>query len=88
MSSSLYWRPAPKEEPPAHDLPFGLKKAISQRFWGHDGSLYGDKVEMGASVIPYLEGLADGGTEEIADGARELIAAIRKHGTVEVWIGE
>ncbi len=88
MSTNLYMRPVPREQPPAEELPFGLKKAISQRLWGHDGSLYGDEVEVGPSMVPYLEGLADGGSGEISAGATELLAAIRTHGAVTLWIGE
>lgn len=83
MSSSMYWRPAPKEEPPANDLPYALKRAVAQRFWHHDGSLYGDDYELGKEDVSYLEGLADAGI----DGAAELIEAIRQHGRVLVWIG-
>lgn len=83
MSSSLYWRAAPKALPPKHDLPSELKYAIARRFWGHDGSLYGDEIEMDKSSIGYLEGLVDGGV----DGAQELIDAIRKETVVQLWIG-
>lgn len=87
MSSSMYWRPAPTEEPPAHGLPTSFKKTIAQRMWGHDGSLFGEKVEVGRELVPYLEGLVDGGSGEIKEGAEELLAAIAKHGRVEIWIG-
>jgi len=85
MSSSLYWRPVPRDIPPAEELPYQLKKALSVRLWGHDGSLYGDKVELNKAtpIIPYLEGLADAGVE----GAEELIRAINIHDAVVVWIG-
>lgn len=82
MSSSLYWRPAPKNVPPARDLPESLKKRISQRLWGHDGSLNGDEIEIGKEMLPYLEGLDDAG----AEGAADLIAAINAHGRVLLWI--
>lgn len=82
MSTSLYWRPVPQDTPPARDLPYDLKKAISQRFWGHDGSLYGDEVELTQAHVMYLEGLRDAGV----DGAADLIAAIRAHGAIELWI--
>lgn len=84
MSSSMYWRPAPKEEPPAHDLPYELKHTVAQRFWNHDGTLHGDDHQLGKDDLPYLEGLADAGI----DGARELIEAIKQHDSVLVWIGD
>lgn len=83
MSSTLYWRPAPKDVPPAESLPFELKKAIARRLWDHDGSLHGDEVTIGSDMVPYLEGLEDAGV----DGAVELIKAIRDHGSVLLWIG-
>lgn len=86
MSSSLYWRPAPKDPPPRRHLPFGLKKAIAQRIWGHDGSLYGDAVEIDLSWTMYFEGLRDAGNSEIAEGAREVLAALAEHGKIELLI--
>lgn len=87
MSTSLYWRPAPKPTR-EEELPFALKKALARRLWGHDGSLYGDTRELDARIVPYLEGLVDGGMAEVAAGAYDLIAAIKEHETIEVWIGE
>lgn len=81
MSTSMYWRPVPKEPRPA-ELPYDLKRAIAQRLWGHDGSLWGEATEIDRSILPYLEGLRDAGV----DGAAELIAAIQQHDKVEVWI--
>lgn len=83
MSSTLYWRPAPKDVPPAESLPFELKKAIARRFWDHDGSLHGEEIEVDTEGVPYLEGLSDAGV----DGADELLQAIREHGRVLLWIG-
>lgn len=40
-------------------------------------------MEVGKEFVWYLEGLADCGVE----GADDLIAAIRTHGSVIVWIG-
>lgn len=82
MSTSLYWRPAPKDVPPADTLPSELKKALARRYWDHDGSMWADEREFDSADVPYLEGLRDAGL----DGAAELIAAIKKHGRVEVWI--
>lgn len=84
MSTNLYWRPAPREVPAPRDLPEGLKKAIANRLWAHDGSLFGHEIELDERVVPYLDGLSDGSV----DGADDLIGAIRAHGKVLVWIGE
>lgn len=82
MSTSLYWRPAPKNLPPENYLPPALKHAIAKRIWEHDGSVHGDEIEVNKAFLPYLEGLADGHVE----GAGELISAIREHETVLLWI--
>jgi hypothetical protein len=87
MSFGLYWRPVPKEVPPARDLPVALKYPLARRYFDHDGTLRGEMLVTKAH-IPYLEGLADGSSGEVAEGARELIAAINEHEIVDLWIGE
>lgn len=85
MTTTMYWRPAPKDVPPAHDLPDTLKRALANRIWDHDGTLHGESVQIGTQTdLAYLEGLRDAGV----DGAQELLTAIRKNGLVELWIGE
>lgn len=82
MSSSMYWRPAPKEVPPPNELSYELKKAVARRWWDHDGSLNGGEIEIGRGHLNYLQVLADGGVE----GADDLIKAVEEHGNVLVWI--
>lgn len=84
MSTSLYWRPVPKDPPPSRELSYELKKAIARRLWGHDGSLCGAEVEVDAGMALYLEGLVDAGVP----GADELLDAVREHGRVVVWIAQ
>lgn len=85
MTTTMYWRPAPKETPPAHDLPDTLKRILARRYWDHDGSLYGGEVGLGTVADrTYLEGLRDAGVT----GAAALLAAVIEHGAVELWIGE
>jgi hypothetical protein len=86
MSSSLYWRPVPREVPPANSLPYGLKKALARRYWDHDGSLNGDMIEISEADVPYLEGIRDAASGEVSEGAAGLIEAIREYGAVEIWI--
>lgn len=84
MSSSLYWRPAPKEEPPEESLPDGLKFVLRERAKRGWDNLR-DKVDYGKPDVPYLEGLVDAGNEEVSEGASALLKAIETHGEVEVW---
>jgi hypothetical protein len=83
----MYWRPVPKDLPEPESVS-GVKRLLAERLWGHDGSLYGEPIEVGKSLIPYLEGIADAGSGERKEDAEALIAAIREHGSIELWIGE
>jgi hypothetical protein len=87
VSFSLYWRPVPKEIPPARDLPYELKRIVGQRWFGHDGTIRGECV-LTSRDIAYLEGIADANGGEASEGATELINAIREHDTVTLWIGD
>jgi hypothetical protein len=87
VSFGLYYRPVPKEIPSATDLPVALKYPLARRWFGHDGTVRG-QMTVTVSDVPYLDGLADAGAPEIAEGARELIAAVKEHGAVELWIGD
>lgn len=84
MSTALYWRPAPKDEPPPDSLSDHLKRILARRFWDHDGSLYADTVTMTRDDLAYVEGLKDA---MVAD-ANVLYEAIKEHGDVEIWISE
>jgi hypothetical protein len=78
MSQSLYWKPI---KPQRHSsLPSQLKFILQKRY---DGLETGESIILGEAVQPYLEGLADAGIE----GAKELIAAIKRHEQVEIWVG-
>ena len=87
VSTNLYWRPAPKDQPKP-ELLSGIKHLLARRLWDHDGSLHGDVIQVGPELLPYLEGIRDGGSGEIAEDADCLIDAIRRHGIVELWIAE
>ena len=86
MSLGLYYRPVPKDIPPAEELPYELKAIISRRYLGSDGSVRGECV-LDRGDTAYLEGIADS-YGPAADGAAELVQAIREHGAVTLWIGE
>jgi hypothetical protein len=79
MSSSLHYRPHINEET-GLSLSFELKKAISQKYWEHDGSLGGHWIILTESDIPYLEGVRDGGIKD----AGTLINEIRRYEAVEI----
>jgi hypothetical protein len=78
----MYWRPV-NPRPEGEYVDDAVRQRLAPRLWGDGAGT--DSVgpdELDKRFIPYLEGLADGGV----DGAQELIDAIRKHGTIEIWI--
>lgn len=79
MSSTLHWRPVVPVNSGA--LPFAVKKAISPKYWGHDGSLAGEPRILMCDDILYLEGLRDAGIAEV----QQLIDIIMAHGVVELF---
>lgn len=89
MSFGLYFRPVPKEVPPAESLSVALKYKIAPRIWGHDGTIRG-QVFLTRKDLPYLEGIRAGAglNSEAGSGADHLIIAIKKHDAVSVWIGD
>ena len=76
MSTNLYM--FPKIDPEAECLSKELKFAISQKFWGHDGSLGGENVYIDGENLSYFEGLRDGGIKD----AEKVIQAIKKYGAI------
>lgn len=72
MSTNLYWKPAIKT---GEGLSDQLKFALRKRY-GWPVSAICDE-----NSIAYLQGLADADVR----GAAELIAAIEKHGEVEIF---
>lgn len=76
MSSTLMWEPAEGKS-----LPNELKRVISKRLWGTDGSNGYGHVTMDRCDLEYLGGLRDVGVK----GAEELIGYIEKHGSVKLW---
>jgi len=81
MSSSLCWKPVVRND--EETLPDELKRVISKKLWGTDGSCGGESVVVGSEIFGYLAGLMDSGI----DGADELIELISTHGQVELWHG-
>ena len=86
MSLDCYWEPLPP--PSANDVPQGFKYVVAERWFGHDGSLRGERM-LDAHDLAYLAGLRDaaGTGGDVAEGARILIDAINKHGEIRFWIG-
>ena len=78
MSTNLYYRPVVEQD--GEDLSYELKKAISQKYWDHDGSCGGTWVPLDYEDISFLEGVLAGGIKD----AKILIKAIDKYGVVEI----
>lgn len=88
MSASLYWRPY-QPEPEGEQFGYQLKWLLVERLGLEgDGSVNTDWVLAGESLVPWLEGIRDGGGAA-ADDANKLLTLIAKYGTVEVrvWNG-
>lgn len=83
MSTSLHWRPVPKEKKDSY-LGYQLKFHIAEKLWGHDGSLNSEWEEVDSDWIPFLEGIASAGEKELAGEAEKLIELIKKHGAVQL----
>ena len=84
MSSTLYWRRATPVPPDDGHAKQPLKGILAQRLWDPDadGSLCYEEREIGTEEIPFLEGLVAAGINE----AGELLASLREHGRLVVWI--
>ena len=80
MSTDLFWQPFCP--PKGKSLPLALKYALSPTIFGHDGSLSSSPELMDKTRLDYVQGLCDARVS----GAAELMDAIRKYGTVEVWV--
>lgn len=81
MSTNLYFRQIPKDN---ECIGYQIKFHLSQKLWGHDGSLNGDWVKVDSKLIPYLEGLQSAGNKELSGEAKELISLITKYGEIEL----
>lgn len=79
MSSTLHWRPTPPTLPPT-GASSDLKHPLTKRY----RLQYDEPYQLNSDDLPYLEGLRDAGMGDAAT----LIADIRDHGSVEVWVGE
>lgn len=85
MSASMHWRPVyPKPE--GEYVDDRVRRALAQHLWDQDGSMSEGPSELDKDNLQYLQGLRDGLSGEAATSAQELIDAIRRHGTIEVWI--
>jgi hypothetical protein len=80
MSATLHWRP---EDPPeSGTLSDELRWKLGRKLCDTDGSI-GYPTSVNASLIPYLEGLADAGIKD----AEKLIGLIEKYGSIELtWV--
>lgn len=84
MSTSLYWSIVP--EPPEERSLYNLKRVMAKKFGSYDGSVGEDLGTVGKELIPFLEGIAASGDEEMGKDAQALIDAIEKHGKVNLSI--
>lgn len=84
MSTSLYWRPKPKEPKDTY-LGYRIKYYLSKKLWGHDGSLVGEWTTVDKSWIPYLKGVNDATDDkELTEEIEKLFELLDKYGEIEV----
>lgn len=87
MSATMYWRPTP-HDPRGHVILPPLHSLLARAWLGQDGTLGTGPYTVSAcapsstSNCAYLQGLVDAGL----DGAQELLDAIGKHDSVDIWI--
>lgn len=77
MSRTLYWQPVLYDKRP---LPDALRLLLAER-WPN----LNEPMNLSGSeetAICYLEGLRDANVV----GAQELLAAVREHGEVTIWL--
>lgn len=82
MSTSIYWRPKPKELKDSY-LGYELKWHL-RSLWGHDGSLGSEWITVDKDLIPYLRGIESAGDKNVSKQARKLIGLIEKHNEVQI----
>lgn len=84
MGKSLFWAPIPVE-PKNYCISY-LDQALIKEVWGEDEKYNcRDTREVGKELLPFLRGVAASAGLEAAQDAKELIAAIVKHGKVEIF---
>jgi len=87
MSSTLCMQVKPK--PPRSYWSFGLpvKAIFSGRYYDHDGSLGGGKMELTSRDLPFIQGALAAGNFDAKDrAALEKIAERLESGdTIEMW---
>lgn len=84
MSSDLYWLPPPTEQKKNHIR--YLKYEIGG-YYEEDYNGGNMEREAGKELIPFLQGIIAVGSPEQKTDAKKLIAAIEKHGSVQLIIG-
>ncbi len=83
MSANLYWEPRVER---GMLLPRALKYVVAPQWFGHDGTLCGDRL-VGPEEIAFLTGIRSATTDtEVATSAKTLIEAIIKYGEIHVRI--
>ena len=82
MSSSLTWEPPPQEsDRHCLDLKYEIGKYFDEDYNGGNDTWTADR-----DLIPFLKGIIATGDEHQVRSAKELIAAIEKHGKVILTI--
>jgi hypothetical protein len=79
MSATLHWRPVENSNHPLYDLRWTLCEYLRLEL--------GNDVQVGRELIPFLEGvMLTASSEDLAAEATALIQAIRRYGTIELFL--
>jgi len=85
MSRQFVMRPAPKDPPPTELISYSLiSSVVAMLDLPSASELF--QVPTQLSNDQYTLGFLDGLVSANWNGAKQLVDAIRRHGTVEVWV--
>lgn len=82
ISTRLYWQPVRRVK--ERTVGTGLKWALQSRYGQHFAA-----ATMGSESVQFLENLrASASSEDVKKDCRMLLEAIKKFGSIEVWVDE
>jgi hypothetical protein len=88
MSVSLCFRKTPKKVKEIDSCGHPIKGIFARKFYGHDGSLNGEKVTLDDEYLDWLYGVRDMlNSNDDVTTINKMISIILAGRTVDIWIG-